>query len=132
MEENTFNRACDSSLVGNIQLLIIVDIMARHQLSNNNPNWNHVNPRIKTMQMVSTNKSNPIVILECYHVWFYSVFMRELMRNLTKHASYSEFGCTIDNMDFQIFSIYVNSIQSEELEEELYGKKEIMIEKEKL
>ena len=58
--------------------------------------------------------------------------MRELMRNSTKHASYSEFGYTIDNMDFQIFSIYVNSIQSEELEEELYGKKEIMIEKVKL
>ena len=54
------------------------------------------------------------------------------MRNSSKHASYSEFGYTIDNMDFQIFSIYVNSIQSEELEEELYGKKEIMIEKEKL
>ena len=84
------------------------------------------------MQMVSMNKSNPIVILECYHVWFYSVLMRELMRNSTKHASYSEFGYTIDNMNFQIFSIYVNSIQSEELGEELYGKKEIMIEKEKL
>ena len=35
-------------------------------------------------------------------------------------------------MDFQIFSIQVNSIQSEELEEELYGKKEMMTEKEKL
>ena len=35
-------------------------------------------------------------------------------------------------MDFQIFSIYVNSIQSEGPEEELYGKKVIMIEKEKL
>ena len=96
------------------------------------PNWNHINPRIKTMQMVSPNKSNPIVILECYHVWFYSVLMRELMCNSTKHESYSEFGYTIDNMDFPILSIYVNLIQSEELEEELYGKKEIMIEKEKL
>ena len=78
------------------------------------------------------NKSSPIVILECYHVWIYSVLMREVMRNSTTHASYSEFCYTIDNMDFQIFSIHVNSIQSEWPEEELYGKKEIMIEKEKL
>ena len=28
--------SCNSSSVGNIQLLITVDIMARHQLSNNN------------------------------------------------------------------------------------------------
>ena len=58
--------------------------------------------------------------------------MRELMSNSTKHASYSEFCCTIDSMDFQIFSIYVNSIQSGGPEEELYDKKGIMIEKEKL
>ena len=57
--------------------------------------------------------------------------MRELMSNSTKHASYSEFCYAIDNRDFQIFSIYVNSIQSEG-PEELYGNKEIMIEKEKL
>ena len=45
------------------------------------------------------------------------------MSNSTKHASYSEFCCTIDIMDFQIFSIYVNSIQSGGPEEEALQQK---------
>ena len=35
------SRVCYNTLAGNIQLLIIVDIMARHQLSNNNNNNNN-------------------------------------------------------------------------------------------